>query len=173
MSTEEPQGVIRRYLDQHGGSVEVPAHNLLSTWEVQNFEGGNRERIAQALRDAGVQTEPPLHEVDRDTTVTLRVRDEPVSAPPWGAPQEAAPKEAASRETADVTAPRQEARAASTEAPAARPSAKPPPRAGWYLNPQGPGRRYWDGRQWTDRYSYWGTTGSGEGKAPGLRDSDG
>jgi hypothetical protein len=24
------------------------------------------------------------------------------------------------------------------------------PEAGWYVNPSGPGRRYWDGERWTD-----------------------
>lgn len=24
------------------------------------------------------------------------------------------------------------------------------PEAGWYVNPSGPGRRYWDGQRWTD-----------------------
>lgn len=28
---------------------------------------------------------------------------------------------------------------------------QPPP--GWYANPSGPGRRYWDGVKWTDSYS--------------------
>jgi hypothetical protein len=30
--------------------------------------------------------------------------------------------------------------------------AKPLPPAGWYRNPEGPGRRYWDGAHWTNQY---------------------
>ena len=33
---------------------------------------------------------------------------------------------------------------------AALPPTSPP--AGWYPNPDGPGRRYWDGYQWTQHY---------------------
>lgn len=34
---------------------------------------------------------------------------------------------------------------------AALPPAPTP--AGWYPNPHGPGRRYWDGYRWTEHYS--------------------
>jgi Protein of unknown function (DUF2510) len=151
-SGQQPQGVIRRYLDQHGGTVQVPAYNLLSTWEVPDFEGGSRERIAQALRDAGIETDPPLSQVQRDTKVTLRVRDEPVSTPPWGAPKEETQREEAQKDRSEVTAPRQQEHEASagTSTPPA-PKAAPPP--GWYSNPQGAGQRYWDGSRWTDQYA--------------------
>lgn len=36
-------------------------------------------------------------------------------------------------------------------APVAALAATPP--AGWYANPGGPGRRYWDGYQWTQHYA--------------------
>lgn len=36
-------------------------------------------------------------------------------------------------------------------APVAELQASPP--AGWYPNPGGPGRRYWDGYQWTQQYA--------------------
>lgn len=32
-------------------------------------------------------------------------------------------------------------------------ASQPPPPAGWYPDPHGAGRRYWSGRNWTDRYS--------------------
>jgi uncharacterized protein DUF2510 len=32
------------------------------------------------------------------------------------------------------------------------------PEAGWYVNPSGPGRRYWDGERWTDHVDDSGPT---------------
>jgi uncharacterized protein DUF2510 len=139
----EPQRVIRRYLDEHGGSVQVPAHNLLTTWAVQDFEGGNRERIAQALHDAGIQTDPPLSDIQLDSIVTLEIRERAdTPSPPW---EEA-------EEKGKVAGASEGASPAPVETPAVlSPAGATPP--GWYPNPQGPGQRYWDGTQWTSDYT--------------------
>jgi hypothetical protein len=81
-----PEKVIRRYLDEHGGEVEVPARDLVTTWELNRWTAAAKERIAAALEDVGVSTVPPLAETGRDDPVTLYVAESEPTPPPWARP---------------------------------------------------------------------------------------
>lgn len=70
--SETPAGTIRRYLDDQGGEVEVPFHNLLTTW---GEAGSSGLLMTDELWDAGVATDPPLAGLDRDDRVYLWVVD--------------------------------------------------------------------------------------------------
>jgi CRP-like cAMP-binding protein len=69
---ERPEEQIRRYLNGHESRVEVPFHNLLTAWRLEEAGEAEREAIEQALRSAGVVTEPPLRQLrDPDDAVVL------------------------------------------------------------------------------------------------------
>lgn len=70
--SDTPAGIIRRYLDEHGGEVEVPFHNLVTTW---GNAGGSGLRMTDELATAGVVIEPPLAGLDPYDRVHLRVVD--------------------------------------------------------------------------------------------------
>lgn len=93
-----PEESIRRYLDDHGGSVEVSVRQAVSSWRVENPTLEDRARIGRALAAAGVEASPPLDQGTLDSRVTLRVTAPPrgTAAPspgpqPATAPQPAAP----------------------------------------------------------------------------------
>jgi L,D-transpeptidase-like protein/translation initiation factor IF-2-like protein len=68
-----PEFVIRDYLDAHGGSVEVPIHNLLTTWQRQTLDKDALELISGGLRRADVGVSPALRPgMDPETEVRLR-----------------------------------------------------------------------------------------------------
>jgi signal peptidase I len=120
-----PQDVIRRYLDEQGGSAQVPAHNLLTTWRLDDFSPGGCERIGSALAAAGVEADPPLPTLQRDSLVTLRVappRGAPPRVPPWGLPED--------DEQAPGEADEPQARTLEQPPPAPPPSPKAPADAG-------------------------------------------
>jgi hypothetical protein len=79
---ESPEATIRAYLDAHGGYIAVPAHNLLTTWGLPHFDDDSRALIQDALESAGVVVQPDLALVDRDTQVSLSLRDEEPEDPP-------------------------------------------------------------------------------------------
>lgn len=83
MSTS-PEEIIRQYLDQNQGQIEVPVDNLLTTWQLQEWSEDERRMVANALSEAGVKTEPPLPNTDKTASVRLFVEPEPsLPAPPW------------------------------------------------------------------------------------------
>lgn len=70
-------------------------------------------------------------------------------------------------------APEAEGQQPQTEAAATAPEQRPPqaqPPSGWYPNPGGAGKRYWDGVRWTEQYSPApappAPKGGGQGKGP-------
>ena len=126
--TEAPEQTIRQYLDDHGGAVRVPLHNLLTSWGVDDEDREARGHIAAALREAGVNIDPPLDDLDPHDEVGLSVDAEPVAGPgePAADDAEAAPAEP-SQGDGGGAAP------------------------GWYPDPEDASRsRYWDGEQWSD-----------------------
>jgi excalibur calcium-binding domain-containing protein len=79
-----PEQQIRRYLDEHGGRVEVPAYHLLTSWQFEQFTDARRREIEQALARVDVYTEPPLTAVGEDANVVLFVSErQPEPAGTW------------------------------------------------------------------------------------------
>jgi hypothetical protein len=66
-----PEQTIRRYLDEHGGKARVPAHNLLTTWDLEEFTDASRREIQEALAHVGVRTNPSLTAVGENDPVEL------------------------------------------------------------------------------------------------------
>jgi len=62
---------IRRYLDEQGGLVKVPAYHLLTSWRAERFDEENRRDIEHALARVGVYCEPSLARVRETKQVTL------------------------------------------------------------------------------------------------------
>ncbi|MDQ4006104.1 MAG: hypothetical protein M3135_07405, partial [Actinomycetota bacterium] len=100
------EGRIRQYVDQQGGSAQVPFHNLMTTWRVQYPTEADCRHIEEALRRAGVTVQPPLTGLSPDAYVWLQVaqvqqrQPPPPQAPPqpqppatpYGGPSPAAPQ---------------------------------------------------------------------------------
>ena len=147
MSTQpKPEAIIRRYLEDHEGSVEVPAHNLLTTWQRPRWTAGVKDTISTALADAGIETDPPLAETKRDDLVRLQLVEDREGRANGGSETLQRP------DTADTQAP-DAGEPTALETPQAEGDAAPAPDrpAGWYPDYEDPGRsRYWDGRKWTD-----------------------
>lgn len=80
--THSPAQIIRDYLDEQGGEVEVPFHNLLTTWGIGEVDPDARAAIERDLHGAGVSPTPGLRWVGPDTAVTLRLAPPPAAAPP-------------------------------------------------------------------------------------------
>jgi Short C-terminal domain len=86
-----PEQIIRRYLEGHGGEVEVPAGDLRTTWRLQQFTPDGQQRIEKALREAGITVSPQLQGLGEDDQVTLRLTEEErhgderlvIDPPPW------------------------------------------------------------------------------------------
>jgi hypothetical protein len=79
--SDTPAGRIRRYLDEHEGEIEVPYHNLLTTW---GSAGSSGVRMTDDLAAAGIATEPPLAGLGRDDRVHLRVVEGVAARSPAG-----------------------------------------------------------------------------------------
>jgi hypothetical protein len=152
-----PAGVIRQYLEENDGQTEVPMHNLLTTWEIDSANLGERKRIAAELREHGVKVEPGLGDLGRDDQVLLTIDEgesEPagaVSAPPWQQDSPAQTEEATPEDSVSPPS-RAEPRRGEPAAQAQRVQRQPEPGPGWFPNKHGPGQRYWDGAKWTDSY---------------------
>src|SRR5688572_15194439 len=82
---ERPEETIRRYLDESGGTAEVPFHNLLSTWQERDATPEVRQRIADDLAAVAVTTVPELTALGDNDLVELRAGDRDTArvAPPW------------------------------------------------------------------------------------------
>jgi hypothetical protein len=55
-----PETLIRRYLDEHGGRVDAHIRHLADSWDLKEIEDDDLEAIRGALAEVGVQTDPPL-----------------------------------------------------------------------------------------------------------------
>src|SRR5436190_22438756 len=76
---------IRRYVEKHG-TVEVPFHNLLTSWSLVEPTSIDRQQIVTELADAGIAVSPPLTELAPDNSVTLSIRSDvqnTVIEPAW------------------------------------------------------------------------------------------
>jgi len=153
-SKPRPELTIRDYLDAQGGRVEVPAHNLLTSWRFARFDEAAVAVMTAALEGAGISVEPPLEPgLHEDARVTLQRR--PASEQPLrdaGAPiaperraAEAARERAA--EAPDRLATRRRLGKlhplpTAPQRPAERPAAQAPPAAaGAPAAPQRPAER--------------------------------
>ena len=80
--TSDAARVIRRYLDDQGGSTDARVHHLLSTFEVDSDDAAGRERIVAELSDEGVGLDRPLEGLGPDDQVELSAP----SRPAWERP---------------------------------------------------------------------------------------
>lgn len=67
---DQPTELIKRYLGDHGGVVEVASEDLLSTWELDGFTDESRQAIDGALSRSGIQVNPRMSEVSRGSQRT-------------------------------------------------------------------------------------------------------
>jgi hypothetical protein len=72
-SMTRPEERVRRYLDEHGRTVEIPFHNLLATWNLDEVTDADRQLIEEALSRAAVVAEPSLRGVWAGSPVRLSV----------------------------------------------------------------------------------------------------
>jgi hypothetical protein len=96
----DPGVLIRGYLEQHGGEVEVPARHLLTTWRIEEFTPKSERTIEEALHGVRVSVEPDLDGLGKDDRVTLRlaelepgVEEVPEDEPPWAREESEAEEE--------------------------------------------------------------------------------
>lgn len=86
----EAARMIRRYLDEQGGSTEASVHHLLSKFEVEDDADG-RAQIMSGLREADVRVEPPLVGLRAQDEVVLLSAGRPAEGTgpaPWDRPRE-------------------------------------------------------------------------------------
>lgn len=74
--------VIRRYLDDQGGSTDAKVHHLLSTFAVDDDDAAGRERIVAELGGEGVRLDRPLEGLSPDEQIVLSAP----SRPAWERP---------------------------------------------------------------------------------------
>jgi ABC-type multidrug transport system fused ATPase/permease subunit len=70
-----PEEIIRRYLESVGGEAEVPLHNLLTSWRIQDPAGVEGRTMAEALNRAGVALTPALTDLGKDDLVRLNLAE--------------------------------------------------------------------------------------------------
>jgi hypothetical protein len=80
VTASAPAQTIRRYLDGNG-NVEVPVHNLLSSWHLREPTQIDRQQIVAELAEVGVGLSRPLSELSPDEPVTLALRTD--ARPIW------------------------------------------------------------------------------------------
>src|SRR5918996_1550078 len=66
-----PEEQIRRYLDEQGRTLEVPFHNLLTTWNLDQAADADRQLIEKALARVGVLTSPSVRHTELNAPVIL------------------------------------------------------------------------------------------------------
>jgi hypothetical protein len=78
---------IRRYLDDQGGETQATVGDLLTTFHVEEADARRRDRIPEALREAGVEADRPLDGLSADEPILLfladRASEAPAEPPPW------------------------------------------------------------------------------------------
>src|SRR3954447_25818042 len=72
----KPEHVIRRYLDDHGGSVDARVDHLRVSFQLDELTREGQARIAEALAQVGVRAEPPLGRLDPQDRLRLRLAKE-------------------------------------------------------------------------------------------------
>jgi hypothetical protein len=72
---DNPANTIRGYLDENGGETQVPFHNLLTTWQIEDPGEQERLRIERDLADAELEVDPPLEELGAEDPVSLRITE--------------------------------------------------------------------------------------------------
>ena len=68
-----PETVIRRYLEAHGGRAEAHIRHLTDSWELTEVGKQDLEAIKGALAGVGVATDPPLPKVTKNGHLTLYI----------------------------------------------------------------------------------------------------
>jgi chromosome segregation ATPase len=69
----KPEQVIRRYLDDHGGSVDARVDHLRVSFHVDELTPAAQTSIAEALERVGIRAEPPLGRLAPDDRLSLRL----------------------------------------------------------------------------------------------------
>jgi len=67
----KPHEVIRKYLDSHGGSVEVQVDALLASWKLDELTDEGRRAIERDLTEGGLGIRPPLAGLGPEDAVTV------------------------------------------------------------------------------------------------------
>jgi hypothetical protein len=75
MSTDpqQPEAVVRQYLDDQGGTTRASLHHLLTTFGVDLADESSKGQIEQRLRAAGVVLDRPLAGLAEDDEIALSV----------------------------------------------------------------------------------------------------
>lgn len=68
-----PEDTIRRYLESVGGEAEVPLHNLLTSWRIEDSATVERQLMSEALDRVGVAITPNLTDLGREDLVRLKL----------------------------------------------------------------------------------------------------
>ena len=69
----DPEQIIRRYLDDHGGEVDATVHHLLVSFHVEPDDESGRALIRRRLSQAGITVEPPIAGLEPDQAIRLSV----------------------------------------------------------------------------------------------------
>ncbi|MFN2617629.1 MAG: hypothetical protein ABR581_10985 [Thermoleophilaceae bacterium] len=78
--TQQPEAVIRQYLEEQGGTAKASLHHLLTTFGVDPADENGRQRIEIWLAEAGVIADRRLSGLAEDDEITLSL--EPSAAGP-------------------------------------------------------------------------------------------
>ena len=77
--SETPEGVIRRYLDGHGGQADAAVEQLMTTWDLGEWGAVEQRTVTKALWSVDVFAEPNLGGTKPADKVVLQVCEERVS----------------------------------------------------------------------------------------------
>src|SRR5712691_13528160 len=70
---QDPEIIIRRYLDEHEGNTKASLQDVLASFELEDPTAVQLADIAFTLESVGVRSDPPLTEVSPDGRLTLYV----------------------------------------------------------------------------------------------------
>jgi hypothetical protein len=70
-----PEGVIRTYLDEHGGEVDATVGHLLTTFGADAADASARTRIIQALASMNVLLDRPIAHLGAEEPIRLIVAE--------------------------------------------------------------------------------------------------